>query len=327
MASNIRNYIDQNREEAAVRAEDDAADAALQSEIDQIESSIGLETDGTLSTISGNYTTGAGSIVAAIQAIDTKVKDNTDDIVLLGDPSAMQNEIDAIEIGAGLETNGAYNSFTGSNYIDAATSLKNADYLLDAAIDTVASSVTSEASARASADTNLQIAINTVEASAGLETDGSYDPNTAANYISTASSLKDADNRLDAAIFAIDESKLEITDVVGTVSQIGGVPTGAIIESGSNSNGNYIKYADGTMICTFTGTASSGEFSWTFPQSFNTIFYASAIPLNVSGYPYTVSLQTLSTSETIFNVFVATDSDIFAESNASLRMFAIGKWF
>ncbi|MFH5101210.1 integrase, partial [Citrobacter freundii complex sp. 2024EL-00219] len=34
-------------------------------------------------------------------------------------------------------------------------------------------------------------------------------------------------------------------DVVGTVSQSGGVPTGAIIERGSNSNGEYTKFADG----------------------------------------------------------------------------------
>ncbi|MGZ0372300.1 gp53-like domain-containing protein, partial [Citrobacter freundii] len=32
-------------------------------------------------------------------------------------------------------------------------------------------------------------------------------------------------------------------DVVGTVSQSGGVPTGAIIERGSNSNGEYTKFA------------------------------------------------------------------------------------
>ena len=40
------------------------------------------------------------------------------------------------------------------------------------------------------------------------------------------------------------------TNIVGTVSQSSGVPTGAIIEQGSNANGRYIKYADGTMICT-----------------------------------------------------------------------------
>lgn len=37
--------------------------------------------------------------------------------------------------------------------------------------------------------------------------------------------------------------------ILGTVSQASGVPTGAIIETGTNSNGTYVKYADGTMLC------------------------------------------------------------------------------
>ena len=38
-------------------------------------------------------------------------------------------------------------------------------------------------------------------------------------------------------------------NIVGTVSQANGVPTGAIIEQGSNADGDYTKYADGTLIC------------------------------------------------------------------------------
>ena len=37
--------------------------------------------------------------------------------------------------------------------------------------------------------------------------------------------------------------------IVGMVAQLAGVPTGSIIESGSNANGSYLKFADGTMIC------------------------------------------------------------------------------
>lgn len=39
-------------------------------------------------------------------------------------------------------------------------------------------------------------------------------------------------------------------NILGPVSQSAGVPTGAIIERGGNANGQYIKYADGTQICT-----------------------------------------------------------------------------
>lgn len=38
--------------------------------------------------------------------------------------------------------------------------------------------------------------------------------------------------------------------IVGTVSQAGGVPTGALLESGTNANGTYVRYADGTQLCT-----------------------------------------------------------------------------
>ncbi|MHC8299630.1 phage tail protein [Pseudomonas sp. ZS1P83] len=55
---------------------------------------------------------------------------------------------------------------------------------------------------------------------------------------------------------------------VGTVSQSGGLPTGAIIETGSNANGAWTKWADGTMICTNrfgfnagTSIATGGIFS------------------------------------------------------------------
>lgn len=40
-----------------------------------------------------------------------------------------------------------------------------------------------------------------------------------------------------------------VAPIVGTVSQSGGVPTGAIIQRGSNANGEFVRYADGTQIC------------------------------------------------------------------------------
>ena len=39
-------------------------------------------------------------------------------------------------------------------------------------------------------------------------------------------------------------------NLLGPVSQSGGTPTGAVIESGSNANGRYTRWADGTQICT-----------------------------------------------------------------------------
>ncbi|MDD1979626.1 phage tail protein, partial [Pseudomonas tussilaginis] len=49
-----------------------------------------------------------------------------------------------------------------------------------------------------------------------------------------------------------------VADIVGSVSQSGGVPTGAIIEQINNANGSAIKYADGTMICFGRGSGTTG---------------------------------------------------------------------
>ncbi|OJY35097.1 MAG: hypothetical protein BGP11_00005, partial [Rhodobacterales bacterium 65-51] len=68
--------------------------------------------------------------------------------------------------------------------------------------------------------------------------------------------------------------------LLGTVSQSGGVPTGKVIERGSNANGEYVRFADGTQICTViaagvdAATAAgpiymhSNLLTWTFPASF-----------------------------------------------------------
>ncbi|MBV4500357.1 hypothetical protein [Pseudomonas shirazensis] len=72
-----------------------------------------------------------------------------------------------------------------------------------------------------------------------------------------------------------------VAAIVGQVSQAGGVPTGAIFERGSNANGEYTKYADGTMDCFLYATVTDqacditygslfiGTRSWTFPMPFS----------------------------------------------------------
>lgn len=60
-------------------------------------------------------------------------------------------------------------------------------------------------------------------------------------------------------------------NAVGTVQADG---SGAIIETGTNANGTYTKFADGTMICglpeTATGFANASNLAkvWTYPASF-----------------------------------------------------------
>lgn len=57
-------------------------------------------------------------------------------------------------------------------------------------------------------------------------------------------------------------------DILGTVSQTGGVATGAIIETGTNANGTYTRWADGTQICRGVITAASVSCSIGFAGGF-----------------------------------------------------------
>ena len=68
--------------------------------------------------------------------------------------------------------------------------------------------------------------------------------------------------------------------IIGTVSQSGGTPTGAIIETGSNANGRYVRWADGTQICWHSEASNravnsavgnifiSATANFTFPAAF-----------------------------------------------------------
>lgn len=50
-------------------------------------------------------------------------------------------------------------------------------------------------------------------------------------------------------------------NIIGSVTGAG-VPTGAIIERGANANGEYTKFADGTLVCwKFIATNSTGTYS------------------------------------------------------------------
>jgi hypothetical protein len=58
-------------------------------------------------------------------------------------------------------------------------------------------------------------------------------------------------------------------NLLGAVAQSGGVPTGAVLERGTNANGTYLRLADGTQMCWAQRTSSaSTQTLWTYPASF-----------------------------------------------------------
>lgn len=81
-----------------------------------------------------------------------------------------------------------------------------------------------------------------------------------------------AASQQDAAIglAALEAKAYTRPNALGTVSQSAGVPTGALMEYGSNASGYYWKYAGGMMICkgTFTGYSGGVVVSLSFPIGF-----------------------------------------------------------
>jgi hypothetical protein len=79
-------------------------------------------------------------------------------------------------------------------------------------------------------------------------------------------------------------------NLLGTVSQVGGVPTGAVIELGSNANGKYTKFADGTMICT-SELLSNGAVTLSNGSVFHTEEIIWYFPAIFVGFPTTSGLE------------------------------------
>jgi len=124
-------------------------------------------------------------------------------------------------------------------------------------------------------------------------------------------------------------------NILGTVSQSGGVPTGAIIERGSNANGEYIRWADGTQICVatkadpataittgFFGALRSTGKTWLYPAEFTQLDAVSAAPrTSVDGF--TINAGGNVSSITYFYTAVASQ----AAADRQCYLFAIGRWY
>lgn len=94
------------------------------------------------------------------------------------------------------QTGQTYVANSSTNYIAGATSLNDADVKLDAAIK-------AEVDRAGAAEQAIQDELDATQAGAGLSTGGTYTANTSSNYISGATSLADADNKLDTKLFEL----------------------------------------------------------------------------------------------------------------------------
>lgn len=130
-----------------------------------------------------------------------------------------------------------------------------------------------------------------------------------------------------------------IAAILGTVSQSGGVPTGAIFESGSSSAGSWVKFASGLMITVQSLSLTPGWTSVTAnrfagPIIGNMPALFSAAPLlfvqvrdpSAAGRAAWCPLADATNGNT-FSLFLASPSASTVTASVSFNIFAIGRWF
>jgi hypothetical protein len=122
--------------------------------------------------------------------------------------------------------------------------------------------------------------------------------------------------------------------VVGPVSQSGGLPTGALIETGANANGRFTRFADGTQMCWRrlvikpASDSASGikTVNWTFPAAFASAAEVAVNHIVQSTNPTqrggtTVNAVTAAGADLLYHEGPGTAADVLTHATA------IGRWF
>lgn len=133
-------------------------------------------------------------------------------------------------------------------------------------------------------------------------------------------------------------------NLLGTVSETGGTPTGAVIERGTANGGTYVRWADGTQICTaeiplIRATGGRLEAAWTFARpfaatadiAFSAMLDAGDFAGNVTGPGLDEALApcilAISASGATVRLYrVAGGTDFATGDAAACRVTAIGRW-
>gem|GEM_PF-3581567 len=124
-------------------------------------------------------------------------------------------------------------------------------------------------------------------------------------------------------------------NILGTVSQSGGVPTGAIIERGSNANGEYVRFADGTQICfvykvkaAAASMQANGVHYWSDPWPFPAAFI-SAPSITTGAFVAGVLSWGSADGQSIDGTlgYLNAFANIAATADVHYRAIAIGRWY
>ena len=123
-------------------------------------------------------------------------------------------------------------------------------------------------------------------------------------------------------------------NLLGSVSQSGGMPTGAVFQHGANSNGQFERRASGWMECIRTDLAVTGvdttagslhrsaDVSWTFPSAF--MSGEAPVVSIAADHADAIGFSVVSISETAMTFRIIAHSAI--TDSVPIRASATGRW-
>jgi hypothetical protein len=150
----------------------------------------------------------------------------------------------------------------------------------------------------------------------------------------TALSIMPATGVPDLRAGATVDGRLAYTrgNAVGAVSQSAGQPTGAVIERGAGANGDFLRLADGTLICwrhnlstAAVSTAEgalfrSGDVTWTYPAAFAA---APVVTGSANDAGYWMTTATPGTASCVLRVMGGASRT----TTLGFRAMSVGRWF
>lgn len=117
---------------------------------------------------------------------------------------------------------------------------------------------------------------------------------------------------------------------VGTLKGLLGIELGGVVESGSNANGNYIKYADGTLV--MWGITPNEAITIAIGSGFRTVNRSSTLPATLHDYTnariilsaqnYAIATGNVENNTTILTAMLSFDSG----RSSAVHWQVIGRW-